>query len=69
MSYEFMSFMNTMSVMEQHELRGVADIYDVYKLYIPLDSVVIFAINEDNPEETKNHDRPPNAFGNVTMGI
>jgi len=47
----------------------VADVYDVYKLYIPLDSVVIFAINEDNPEETKNHDRPPNAFGNVTMGI
>jgi len=64
-----MSFMSTISVMEWYELwRGVADVYTVYKLYIPLDSVVIFATNDDNPEETNSYDRLHNTVGNFTPG-
>ena len=46
----------------------MADVYTVYKLYIPLDSVVIFATNDDNPEETNSYDRLHNTVGNFTPG-
>jgi len=42
--------------------------YMNYELHIPLDSVVIFATNDDNPEETNDHDRN-NTFGNVTLAL